>query len=244
MALGAEAVSCDILAFGIHPDDLEVGIGGLLVSEACKGARIVMADLTQGEMGSNGTVEIRRSEALSAARLIGAADRICLDLPDRMIEVSPQTILKVVRIIRTFRPKRLFYPFDKDRHPDHGKGSRLISEAVHSAGLIRYETEGLSHYRPQEAYMYYINDVADVTMTYDVTSFYEAKIEALKCHKSQFEKIGNENRTYLNEGFLEVVRARDRYFGFLAGTQYVECLHSLTLPRIQGFDVDKTWGIL
>lgn len=235
---------CDILAFGIHPDDLEIGIGGILATEAYRGARVVMADLTRGEMGTNGTPEIRRAEALAAARVIGAADRVCLDLPDRGIEITKDTVLKIVRIIRQFRPARIFYPYDKDRHPDHATGSLLIREACHSAGLIRYEVEGLSAFKAEEVFMYYINDVADVTITYDISSMYEAKMEALMCHKSQFEKKEKENSTYLNEGFLEVVRARDRYFGFLAGSRYVECLHSQRLPSVQGFDVDKVRGIL
>jgi len=237
-------MECEILAFGVHPDDIEIGIGGLLISEALRGARIVMVDLTLGEMASNGTPEGRRSESIAAASLMGIENRLNMGMYDRGITVDDESVFKIVSVIRRFRPKRLFYPYINDRHPDHGNGAALIREACWTSGLVKYDCEGLMSYRPEQVYMYFINDVADVSVTYDISSVYESKLAALQCHASQFGRVGNENKTYLNSGFLDVIKARDRYFGYLAGTLYVECLSGVNLPRIQGFDVDKSSGIL
>lgn len=237
-------MECDILAFGVHPDDIEIGIGGLLISEARKGARIVMVDLTLGEMASNGTPEGRRNESIEAARFMGATERINLEMKDRGIKTDDDSVFQIVSLIRRLKPKRLFYPYTNDRHPDHGNGALLIREACWSSGLVKFDCEVHVPYRPDEVYMYYINDVADVTVTYDISKVYDLKMNALRCHASQFGRNGSENETYLNSGFLEVIKARDRYFGYLAGTLYVECLTSVNLPKIHGFGVDKSCGIL
>ena len=237
-------MSCDILAFGVHPDDIEIGIGGLISSEVMKGARVVMVDLTLGEMSSNGTPEVRRAESLQAALVMGVQERINLEMRDRGITIDSDHIRKITTIIRSYKPARVFYPYKLDRHPDHGLGASLIHEALWSSGLIKYECGGLKPHRPECAYMYFINDVAEVTVTYDISDAFEKKMNALRCHATQFERRGSENATYLNEGFLEVIRARDRYYGFLAGTVYAECLKSINLPRIQGFSVDKSSVIL
>lgn len=237
-------MECDILAFGVHPDDIEIGIGGLLISEARRGARIVMVDLTLGEMASNGTPEARRNESIASACLMGVAERINLEMKDRCIKNDDDSVFQIVSLIRRLKPKRLFYPYSNDRHPDHGNGALLIREACWSSGLVKFDCEERMPYRPDEVYMYYINDVADVTVTYDISNVYDLKLDALRCHASQFGRNGSENETYLNSGFLDVIKARDRYFGYLAGTLYVECLTSVNLPKIHGFGVDKSCGIL
>lgn len=228
-------MECEILAFGVHPDDIEIGIGGLLISEVQKGSRVIMVDLTLGEMASNGTAEGRRNESLAAARLMGIGDRLNLEMNDRGIEINNVSVARIVALIRQFKPNILFYPYINDRHPDHGNGGALIREACWSSGLIKYECDGLAPYRPEFVYMYYINDVKEVTLTYDVSDVYESKMLALQCHTSQFGSDGNENKTYLNSGFLEVIRARDRYYGYLSGATYAECLSGINLPRIHGF---------
>jgi len=237
-------MECDILAFGVHPDDIEIGIGGMLISEAQRGAHIVMVDLTLGEMASNGTPEGRRNESMKAAHVIGVNERLNLEMSDRGIKTDHESVSQIVSLIRRLRPKRLFYPYIHDRHPDHGNGASLIREACWSAGLVKFDCEGLKAYRPEEVFMYYINDVTDVSVTYDISNVYDIKLDALRCHASQFGSDGSENRTYLNSGFLEVIQARDRYFGYLSGTLYAECLTGVNLPRIHGFDVDKSCGIL
>lgn len=225
-------MNCDLMAIGVHPDDLEIGMGGLIIHAARQGAKIVMVDLTLGEMSTNGTPEIRRKESLMAASLMGVKDRLNLGMKDRGLTLDEVAVKTLVKLIRTYKPRQLFYPYIHDRHPDHGKGAALVREAIWSAGLIKFEVDDLKPYRPKEVFMYFINDVSEINTTYDISEVMSIKIEALACHQSQFSKEGKFQTTYLNDGFLDVVQARDRYFGYLAGTKFAECFAALTLPKM------------
>lgn len=225
-------MSCDLMAIGVHPDDLEIGMGGLIIHAAGQGAEVVLVDLTLGEMASNGTPEIRRKESLMAANLMGVKERVNLEMKDRGLTLDEDAVKKLVTLIRSYRPRKLFYPYIHDRHPDHGKGAALVREAIWSSGLMKYMPDDLKPFRPEEVFMYFINDVSEVNLTYDISAVISQKMEVLKCHHSQFSKEVNSQATYLNDGFLEVVRSRDRYFGYLAGTQFAECFVSLTLPKM------------
>lgn len=225
----------DIVAFGVHPDDLEIGIFGTLAKEISLGKKVLLVDLTAGEMGSNGTKEIRAIEANEAARLIGA-DRICLNLADRGIRCSEDQISKVVAVIRQTQPSWIFYPYYSDYHPDHERGSQLIRESILSSGLIHFKTGDLEPHRPQKAAMYYINDVKDYNLLVDISQYIQIKKAALMKHASQFERNENSRATYLNNNFIEKVISRDAYFGTLCNRAHVEPIKLVKPPVIESLD--------
>src|SRR5687767_15340895 len=136
MRAAVEAV--EILAFGPHPDDIEIGIGATMAKHAALGHRVGLCDLTAGEMGSNGTVEERLAEAEAASKVLGAAWRVNLRLPDRAIGTSPDHQRAVAGLVRSARPRVVAIPYWSDRHPDHIAASHLLTEGVFSAGLRRY----------------------------------------------------------------------------------------------------------
>lgn len=216
---------CDVLAFGIHPDDLEIGIFGTLAKEVDAGKKVILIDLTLGEMGSNGTPEIRKNEAGDAAKIIGAYQRYTLDLKDRGIRCDEESIRKIVEVIRRHQPSLILFPYFKDYHPDHENGSKLIKEAIHFSGLIKYELENTSPHKVTSYGMYYINDVENPNTYIDISTTIEKKIGALNCHVSQFGFNEGSIKTYLNTGFLEGLRSRDRYFGTLCGCLYAEAVY-------------------
>lgn len=227
----------DIVAFGVHPDDLEIGIFGTLAKEIILGKRVLLVDLTAGEMGSNGTQEIRAIEAKEAALLIGA-DRCCVHLPDRGIRCNEEQIRMVVEIIRETRPNWIFYPFYNDYHPDHERGSYLIREAILSSGLVHFKTGAFEPHRPLKTAMYYINDVKDYNMFIDISDVIDIKKAALQKHASQFERTEGSRQTYLNNNFIEKVISRDAYFGTMCNRSHVEPIKLIKPPVIDRLDGD------
>jgi bacillithiol biosynthesis deacetylase BshB1 len=223
----------DVLAFGVHPDDLEIGIFGTLVKSIREGKRVLLIDLTQGEMGSNGNSEIREREAQEAAKLIGA-DRICLKIPDRGIRVEKDQLDLVVGCLRKFQPNWVLYPYYKDYHPDHENGSRLIREAILSSGLNNYQIIGQSEeaYRPKQQALYYINEVENQNLYVDISDVIELKRQALEKHESQFMKKEGSHDTYLNNGFVDQLIARDAYMGMRCKVHYAEAIHLITPPVV------------
>jgi bacillithiol biosynthesis deacetylase BshB1 len=180
----------DILAFGPHPDDIEIGIGGTLAKHAVLGHRVALCDVTAGEMGSNGTVEERLAEAESARQVLGAAWRTNLRLPDRGIGTVPDHARIAAEIIRLARPRVVALPYWSDRHPDHAAASQLLTEAVFSAGLRRYPAAGEA-WKPEAVCYYFINDSSPPSFVVDVSDHYDAKRRALSCHVSQFRPTGS-----------------------------------------------------
>ena len=143
--------------FGPHPDDIEIGIGGTVAKHARLGHRVGLCDLTAGEMGSNGTVEERLAEAEAARAVLGASWRINLRLPDRAIGSSPDHLRAVAGLVRCARPRAVAMPYWSDRHPDHVRASELLTEAVFSAGLRRFDAGGEA-WKPDAVFYYFIND--------------------------------------------------------------------------------------
>lgn len=131
----------DLLAFGAHPDDVEIGMSGTIARHAAAGLKVGICDLTEAEMSSNGTVDIRREEAADASEILGLAYRSCLKLPDRGLTGSPEQLAAIVAELRRLKPRIVFAPYWDDRHPDHNACSRLIEEAVFNAKLRRYLPE-------------------------------------------------------------------------------------------------------
>jgi bacillithiol biosynthesis deacetylase BshB1 len=212
----------DILVFGAHPDDAEIGMGGTIRKHVLAGLKVGICDLTLAEMSSNGTVETRRREADAASEALGIAYRSNLELPDRGLTPSREHIEAIVAEIRKCRPRIVFAPYWQDRHPDHIACSHLVQEAVFNAKLRKYMPDLAAH-SVEQCYFYFINDTYDADLVVDVTACYQVKTAALKAYRSQFDIQGADIvKTPLNQGYLERVEARDRLLGQKCMVGYAE----------------------
>ena len=215
----------DLLVFGPHPDDLEIGLGGTAAKHAALGHRVGLCDLTAGEMGSNGTVEERLAEAEAARAELGALWRVNLRWPDRAIGSDPDHIREAATLVRRARPQAVALPYWSDRHPDHEAASRVLTEAVFNAGLRRFEADA-PPWRPAWTVYYFINDSITPSFVVDVSAQYERKRRALACHRSQFTAAAADAvETRLTSPlFAQLVESRDAQFGAQAGVRYAEGL--------------------
>jgi N-acetylglucosamine malate deacetylase 1 len=211
----------DILAFGAHADDVEIGMGGTLAKFAAEGKKIVICDITEAELSSNGTVSIRKEEALRAADILGAMKRVTLDVPDRGIYITDEIIQKIVSVIRLYKPKAIFAPYDQDRHPDHGNASRLVKEAFFSAGIRKFHSSSPVH-KAAHLYFYMINGFHKPQFVIDIEPFMQVKVDSLQAYGSQFTRGTDGVSTPLTEGYIEAVEARERMMGKDAGLRYAE----------------------
>jgi len=215
-------MAVDLLVFGPHPDDLEIGLGGTIAHHAAVGLRVGLCDLTAGEMGSNGTVDERLAEAEAARAVLGAAWRENLRWPDREIGKHPEHLVHAVAFIRRHQPRVVAVPYWSDRHPDHVAASAILAEAVFNAGLKRYKAEGEA-WKPEWICHYFINDADRPSFVIDVSAHYERKRQALDCHVSQFRRASDAAATRLNTPlFRQLIESRDAQFGALAGVTWAE----------------------
>lgn len=204
----------DILVFGAHADDAEIGMAGTIAKHTAAGFKVGMCDLTEAEMSSNGTVELRKLEAQQAADLLGVSVRNNLGLPDRGLQMSESHLAAVTAEIRRYAPAIVFAPYWEDRHPDHIACSRLVEEAVFNAKLRKYLPDMPAIPEPQ-LYFYFINDLGRTDLIVDVSAQYPLKEEALSCYRSQFGLAPGEDnvKTPLTEGYIDRVRSRDMLLG-------------------------------
>lgn len=213
----------DILAFGAHADDVEIGMGGTIAKFAASGKRIVICDLTQAEMSSNGTIHTRMEEAKNAGEALGIMHRINAYLPDRGLLLKEEYISRIASIIRIYQPKLIFVPYEIDRHPDHGNCAKLVEEACFSAGVRKFIDErDQQPHRVENIYYYMINGFHKPDFAVDVTAFIEAKTEGLKAYKSQFEMTESSYKTPLVDDYIESIIARDKMIGKEVGVRYAE----------------------
>jgi bacillithiol biosynthesis deacetylase BshB1 len=215
----------DLLVFGPHPDDLEIGMGGTIARHTSAGMRVGLCDLTAGEMGSNGTPDERLAEAEAARIVLGAVWRMNLGWPDRRIGKDSGHLDEAVSFIRRHQPKVVAIPYWSDRHPDHVAASEVLTEAAFNAGLRRYVAQG-DAWKPDWICYYFINDGATPSFVVDVSDYYEQKRLALECHTTQFTPPaadGAVRATRLNTPlFLQLIDSRDAQFGALAGVTRAE----------------------
>ena len=213
----------DLLAFGPHPDDLEIGMGATIAHHVAKGLRVGLCDLTRGEMGSNGTPAEREQEAEAARAVLGADWRVNLGLPDRHLRDVPEQVRPIVELIRACRPSVIALPHWGDRHPDHTAASALVTSAAFSSGLRRYEADGEA-WKADWLVHYFINTPGEPSFVVDVSSYYEVKQRALACHVSQFAPRGDTaTATRLTSPlFAQLVESRDAQLGALAGVRWAE----------------------
>lgn len=229
----------DILAIGAHPDDVELSAAGTLLKHRAMGFSTGVIDLTQGELGSRGTKETRKEEAMAAAEILGLSARVNLKMADGFFEHSEENLRLLVEQIRRFKPSIVLVNAVSDRHPDHGKGSKLASEACFLAGLRRVETtwEGSPQeaHRPKAVYHYIQDRYLKPDFAVDVTDFVEQKFASIKAYKTQFwDPSSTEPKTPISgEEFFEFLRGRMAEFGRSIGARYAE---GFTVERLPGVD--------
>lgn len=212
-----------ILAFGAHADDVEIGMGGSIAKLTANGKRIGICDLTDADLSSNGTIELRKLEAKKAAEILGVTERLSLGLPDRGLLLKEEFIREIASVIRRYQPQIVFAPYFEDRHPDHGNCARLVEEAVFSAGIRKYQTKNNeAPHKVSRVYFYMINGFHKPDFTIDISETMGYKTAALRAYKSQFEQTENSVETPLVNGYIETVEARERLFGQQVGVKFAE----------------------
>ena len=216
-------MSADLLVFGPHPDDIELGLGGVVAAHAADGHRVGLCDLTAGELGSNGTPADRQREAEEAARVLGAAWRENLGWPDGQITLD--CVPSAVAAVRRHRPRAVAVPYWEDRHPDHVAASQVLTAAIFKSGLRRYAGEG-DAWRPDWICYYFINDMATPSFVVDVSSHYAVKRAALACYRSQFAPSGGDavHTRLTASSFGQLIESRDAQFGARIGVPFAEGL--------------------
>ena len=212
-----------VLAFGAHPDDVELGCGGTLFKMKNLGYKTAIIDLTEGELGSRGTVEQRYKESDEAAQILKVDLRRNLKIPDGNIEVNEENLEKIIREVRALRPALVLAPFRDDRHPDHIHASQLITEGCFYAGLKK-KLPDLSPHRPFRVLYYMAKYEFEPSFVIDISEEFETKFRALKAYRSQFyNPEWPEEQTFISSNwFMESVEFRARHFGWMAGVKYGE----------------------
>jgi bacillithiol biosynthesis deacetylase BshB1 len=216
-------MSVDILVFGPHPDDIEIGLGGTVARHTAAGHRVGLCDLTRAELSSNGTPAQRQAEAAAAARVLGAEWRENLGWPDGGIAATPPMIRSAVDLIRRACPRTIAIPYWDDRHPDHVAASAVLRTAAFTSALRRFVTDA-EPWRPDWVCYYFINDAGPASFVVDVSAHYQRKREALDCYRSQFAPADDGAiPTRLNAPtFRQLIESRDAQFGALAGVAFAE----------------------
>lgn len=213
----------DLLVFGPHPDDIEIGLGGAVATHVQLGYRVGLCDLTSGEMGSNGTAEERLAEARESAEVMGVRWRESFGWPDGEVGEDRAHVRCAVEFIRRSRPSTVAVPYWRDRHPDHEAASRVLTTAVFRSGLRRYAADGQA-WRPDWVCYYFINDSVPPMFVVDVSEHYDLKRRALDCHRSQFRPSSASAVTtrLTSPRFRQLIEARDAHFGAMAGVRFAE----------------------
>ncbi len=232
----------DVLAFGSHPDDIELSCAGTLLMEKRSGKTIGVIDMTRGELGTRGTAETRKAEAAAAAAILALDIRENLDLPDGFFENTKPYQLAVVRAIRKYQPDIVLCNAPADRHPDHGRASRLLEEASFLAGLMKVETEDdgqlQTAWRPKYVLHYLQDRFLQPNFVYDITPVMDQKIEAIKAYATQFNVADpNELHTYISKpDFLDSIIYRAKMLGKMIGVPYAEGYISEKMIGIRSLD--------
>jgi bacillithiol biosynthesis deacetylase BshB1 len=218
----------DILAFGAHPDDIELGCGATIAKEVSLGKKVGIVDLTQGELGTRGSAELRMIEANNAAKILGVSVRENVGFADGFFTNDKKHQLEIIKMIRKYRPDIVLCNAIDDRHIDHGKGSKLVSDACFLSGLMKIETElegkQQEKWRPKHVYHYiqWKNIAPDFVI--DVTGFIHKKQAAVLAYSSQFYDPNSKEpeSPITSKTFIESINYRSRDLGRLIGVEYAE----------------------
>lgn len=227
----------DILAIGVHPDDVELSCSGTILKHIQLGYTVGLLDLTLGELGTRGTKEIRTAEAKLAAEKMGVQFRYQLDLGDAFMQWNEDTLRQIIPIIRAARPRIVLLNAIHDRHPDHGKSSKIAADACFFSGLrmikTTFQNEDQEAHRPEVVYHYIQDQYIKPDVIVDISEFIDKKMEVIKCFKSQFYNPESTEPESAISGvdFLEVVLSKARLEGRAIGVSFGE-----------GFTVDRPIG--
>jgi bacillithiol biosynthesis deacetylase BshB1 len=215
----------DAMAFGAHPDDIELGCGGTLIKLVDAGHSVVMVDMVRGELGTRGTEATRKAEAARAAAIVGAVARENLELEDGNIHTNAESKRRVAEVVRRYRPQLVLIPHSQDRHPDHYHASEVAYEGTFLAGLARYET-GQPSYRPSKVAYYMGWYEFRPTFIVDISAQFERKMEAIHAYSTQFrsDDAAYEQTVLTSPEYHWMLRHRMAYYGSLIGVQYGEGL--------------------
>ncbi|WP_298494775.1 bacillithiol biosynthesis deacetylase BshB1 [uncultured Algibacter sp.] len=218
----------DILAFGAHPDDVELGCGGTIAKEVKNGKKVGIIDLTRGELGTRGTAETRDEEAFNAAKILGVSIRTNLEFADGFFVNDKKHQLAIIKMIRKYQPEIILCNAIDDRHIDHGKGSKLVSGACFLSGLIKIETtdDGVVQkpWRPKQVYHYIQWKHIEPDLTVDISGFINKKMDAVLAYKTQFfDAHSKEPETPISsKNFTDSIIYRSRDLGRLIGVEHAE----------------------
>jgi bacillithiol biosynthesis deacetylase BshB1 len=218
----------DILAFGAHPDDVELGCAGTILKEISLGKTVGIVDLTRGELGTRGSAEIRDQEANAAAKILGVSVRENLEMRDGFFMNDEEHQLQIIKMIRKYKPEIVLCNAIDDRHIDHGKGSKLVSDSCFLSGLMKVETklegEKQAAWRPKLVYHYIQWKNIEPDFVVDITGFTDTKTESILAYSSQFyDPTSKEPESPISsKNFLESLNYRTRDLGRLAGVDHAE----------------------
>jgi len=231
-------VKLDLLAFGAHPDDVELSAAGTLLVQKSLGNSIGIIDLTAGELGTRGTAETRAQEAATAAGILGLSIRENLGFADGFFSNDQEHQLAIIRVIRKFRPRIVLANALSDRHPDHGRAAELVARSCFLAGLRRIETwmenDVQEPWRPEQVFHYIQDRHAKPDFVVDITPFWEDKMRAIRAFTSQFYTPGaNEPETPISgKDFIGFLEARAREMGRISGVPFAEGFLVQRIPMV------------
>jgi len=216
-------MKADVLAFAPHPDDAEMGCGGLLMKLKNFGYKTGIIDLTRGELSSNGNLEIRSKETKAASNVLGLDLRENLELEDGNIINDISSRNKVIEVLRKYQPKMVLIPYHNDRHPDHENAHKLIKDSIFISGLVKYET-ALNSHRPDIVLNYMLHFEFKPVFITDITDVFERKVEAVTAYKSQFFSTQKKDViTHIStKAFNDILHTRARYFGLKINAEFAE----------------------
>jgi bacillithiol biosynthesis deacetylase BshB1 len=232
----------DILAFGVHPDDVELSCAGTLLAAIAEGKKAGIVDLTQGELGTRGTAETRKVEATNAATILGISVRENLMMADGFFQNDEYHQRKVIEVIRKYQPDIILCNALEDRHPDHGRSAKLVSDAAFLSGLRKIVTNDdgkmQEAWKPKYVFHYIQDRYLQPSFVVDISEHHDKKLESILCYATQFHNPNlNEPNTYISSPqFLETVKARSMMFGKRIGVQYAEGFISEKILGIASFD--------
>lgn len=235
-------MKADILAFGVHPDDVELGCSGTLIAAVAEGKKVVVVDLTRGELGTRGTAETRKAEAAAAAEAMGVHGRENLEMADGFFQNDETNIRKVIAVIRKYQPEIVLCNAPEDRHPDHGRSSKLVADAAFLAGLIKIATEAdgvpQDAWRPKYVFHYIQDRYLKPDFVMDISAFIEQKMKAVLAYTTQFNTTDDsEPQTYISRpDFMDVIRSRALMFGKRIGVEYAEGYITTKAIGVKSFD--------
>ena len=235
----------DILAIAVHPDDVELGCSGTLLTEKANGKRTGIVDLTRGELGTRGTPELRAEEAAKAALILGVDVRVNLAMADGFFRNDEDHQRLLIRAIRKYRPEIVLGNSLEDRHPDHGRAGHLIRDACFLSGLRKIETtddagKPQEQWRPKYIFHYIQDRYFEPDFVYDISPVFDAKLASIRAYSSQFHSSSyhkDEPQTYISSPeFLSAIIGRHQMFGKMIGVPYAEGFITEKMIGIKGFD--------